>query len=321
MLVMDWDQVQKHADFRRLIDSILQMYAEGCSCLERLTLTQPTLTGSMADSLIQPGWMAGKAFGIKVANVFYENSKAGLPTVVGSYLLFDGNTGVPLAYIDGLAETFVKTAANSAAASQLLSNPDAEVLLMMGAGKLAPYLIRAHATARPLKKVIVSNRTRKSAEELVENLALPDVRIHVSADLEADTREADIVCCATYSSKPILNGEWLKPGAHVDLVGGYRPDQREADDAVAKRSGGRIYVDARETTVNVAGDVIDPIRNGIIGAEDVVDMFEVAQGTKKGRRGRSDITVFKSGGGGHEDLAVALALYRATGGKLVSDAA
>lgn len=314
MMQFGWDDVHKHSDFATLIESILDMFATGCQGLDRLTLSQPTAAGVQADSLIQPAWMAGRALGVKIANVFYDNPKLNLPTVMGGYLLFDGNTGAPLAYIDGVAETFVKTAANSAAASKVLSRPDSSVLLMMGAGNLAPYLIRAHATARPIRKVLVNNRTRANAEKLAATLSIPGIDIEVADDTAAAARQADIICCATFATTPILKGAWLSPGCHVDLVGGYRPDQREADDDVAARAGGRLYVDARQTTVKVAGDVMEPLARGIIPADGIVDMFELVGGKQPGRKGRDDITVFKSGGGGHEDLAVAIALYRKAGG-------
>jgi alanine dehydrogenase len=316
MLVLDSDDVYRLADRRLLIDALIAMYARGCEGRERLLMSQPTAAGDMADCLIQAGWMAGQAFGVKIANVFYQNHKRGLPTVLGGYLLFDGNTGAPAAFVDGLAETFVKTAANSAAASQLLSNPDSEVLLMIGAGQLAPFLIKAHAAARPIKTVLIHNRTRENAEKLAALLSPLGLTVRVVDDVAAAAAQAHIICCATYASQPVLHGDWLSPGCHVDLVGGYRPDQREADDAVFIRAGGRCFVDARETTVEIAGDVIDPLKSGAIVASKIVDLFEVASGQKPGRTKRDEITAFKSGGGGHEDLAVALALFKAAGGNL-----
>lgn len=316
MMVIDGNDVHRHGDFNLLIDAILQMYSRGCAGMERITLTQPTAEGDLADCLIQPGWMAGEAFGVKIANVFYRNQQRGLPTVMGGYLLFDGNNGSPLAYIDGVAETFLKTAANSAAASKALSNPDAEVLLMIGAGQLAPYLIKAHATARPIKTVLIKNRTRKTAEKLAASLALPGVTVEVVDEVAEAASRAHVISCATYASEPVLRGEWLSPGCHVDLVGGYRPDQREADDAVFRRAEGRCFVDTRATTVTVAGDVIEPLKSGAILNDRIVDLFEVMNGNRPGRTSVEQITAFKSGGGGHEDLAVALALFRAAGGKL-----
>lgn len=321
MMYLDSDKVHEIADFRVLVDAILEMFAAGCECLERLTLSQPTLFGTSADSLIQPGWMPGKALGVKIANVFYDNNARGLPTVMGSYILFDGNTGRPLAYIDGLSETFIKTAANSAAASKVLSRRESQSLLMIGAGKLAPYLIKAHIAVRPITKVMISNRTRANAEALAASLKLDNIDVTVVDDVSQAAQEADIISCATYAAEPVLKGEWIRQGCHIDLVGGYRPDQREADDGVITRGGGRIFVDARQTTVEIAGDVIHPIASGALRHEGVADMFEVVQGRKPGRRAENEITVFKSGGGGHEDLAVALSLYRQSGGVLDASSA
>ena len=316
LTVMDAETVAALADPAELIDAILEMYRYGCAELDRLTLSQPTAGGDVADSLIQPGWMPGRALGVKIANVFYENPGRGLPTVMGGYLLFDGNTGAPLAYLDGVAETFVKTAANSGAASRLLSRPDSSTLLMLGAGRLAPHLIAAHIAARPITRVLIKNRTRATAERLAEQLQLPGVAIEVVDDTARAVGEADVISCATYANEPILRGEWLRPGCHVDLVGGYRPDQREADGAVVVAAGGVMFVDARETTVGVAGDLVGPMEEGVLRADGVIDLFELSSGAAEGRTAPTQITVFKSGGGGHEDLAVALALYLKSGGTL-----
>ena len=251
--------------------------------------------------------MRDKAFGLKIANVFPGNVKRGLPSVVGLYVLFDGTTGEAMAVIDGVAETFFKTASNSAVASSLLARPDAGVLLMMGAGNLAPYLIAAHATVRPIERVLIWNCTKANAEKLARRLDRPGRPVIAVDDPAAAAADADIISCATFATAPILKGAWLKPGAHVDLVGGYTPELREADGEVVRR-GGRLYVDLRLSTVGVAGDVIGPIGDGVLDEARIIDLFELASGRAEGRRSVDDITVFKSGGGGHEDLAAALAL-------------
>ncbi|MGH6953098.1 MAG: ornithine cyclodeaminase family protein [Alphaproteobacteria bacterium] len=312
MKVIDWDQVHKLADYPRLVEALTGMYREGCDAMDRMIMRQPDKDGVASDFLMQPAWIRGRAFGIKIANVFPSNERKGLPTIVGSYLLFDGNTGEPLAYIDGTAETFVKTAANSAVASKLLAREDAAVMLMLGAGRLAPYLIGAHSAVRPIKRVMIWNRTAAKAHAIAERLARPGYQVTAVADPAAAAREADLISCATFAPEPILNGAWLKPGVHVDLVGSHRADLRESDDEVMRR-GGRLYVDARFSTVTISGDVIEPLKSGALAERDIADLFELAQGKQPGRRGRDDITVFKSGGGGHEDLAAALMLYRLAG--------
>lgn len=309
MRMINRDQVHEHLDYRALVESLTQMYRNGCDAMDRMLMTQPTKDGSEGDFLMQPAWIRGQHFGIKIANIFTGNDAYGLPSIMGSYILFDGNTGEPLAYIDGTAETLVKTASNSATASNFLAREDSEVLLMMGAGNLAPYLIEAHSAVRPIKRVWIWNRTASKAQALAEKLDRPGYSVTAANDPEAAAQEADIVSCATFAAEPILHGAWLKAGAHVDLVGSYTPDLRESDDDVVRRAG-RMFVDARFSTVEESGDVIEALKSGIITEDDITDLFELASETRPGRRDDEEITVFKSGGGGHEDLAVAQMLYK-----------
>lgn len=308
MLVIDRETVNAIADYRALVAALTEMYRTGVDALERSILTQPAPEGGENDCLIQTAWMRDKAFGLKIANVFPANLSKGIPSVVGLYVLFDGTTGEPLATIDGVAETFFKTASNSAAASNLLARKDARVLAMFGAGKLAPHLVKAHASVRAIERVLVWNRTQANAEKLAAELSAAGFRAAATADPATAASEADIVSAATFATEPIVKGAWLKGGAHVDLVGGYAPQFREADGEAVKRSG-RLYVDSRQSTVGVCGDVIGPIKEGVLTDAKVIDLFELAQGKAQGRRGDDDITVFKSGGGGHEDLAAGLALF------------
>lgn len=313
MKIIDWDGVHRLADYASLVEAIHAMYRSGCDAMDRMIMSQPTKDGDQGDFLMQPAWIRGKAFGIKLANVFPGNEARGKPSIMGTYLLFDGNTGEPLAMIDGTAETLVKTACNSAVASKLLARDGAEDMLMMGAGNLAPHLIGAHKASVPsLKRVMIWNRTKAKAEALASRLSRPGFLVEAVDDPAKAAGQADLVCCATYATEPILKGAWLKPGAHVDLVGGYRPDFRESDDEVIRRAG-RMYVDARFSTVEIAGDVIEAWKRGLIKKDDITDLFELAQGKRPGRTSSAEITVFKSGGGGHEDLATALMLYERAG--------
>ncbi len=312
MKIIDAADVFRLATFPALVDELLAMYRTGCDAMDRLLMSQPTADGDQGDFLMQPAWMRGKAFGIKIANVFPGNEARGKPSIFGSYLLFDGNTGEPLAYIDGTAETLVKTAANSAVATKLLARADASTMLMIGAGNLAPYLIAAHASVRPIRRVMIWNRTHEKAVALATRLAKPGFDVIAVKDAAAAAAEADVVSCATYAEEPVIRGDWAKPGAHVDLVGSYRPDLRESDDALIRRAG-RMYVDARFSTVEESGDLVAPLKSGLLKPEDISDLFELARGERSGRRSNGEITVFKSGGGGHEDLATATMLYRMSG--------
>jgi alanine dehydrogenase len=308
MRFIDWDGVHKLADYPSLVGALASMYAGGCDAMDRLLMSQPTKDGDEGDFLMQPAWMRGRGFGIKIANVFPGNEARGKPSIIGVYLLFDGNTGEPLAVIDGTAETLVKTASNSAVATTFLARDNTETMLMMGAGNLAPYLIAAHASVRPIRRVMIWNRTKAKAESLAARLSKPGFVVEAVTDPAAAAARADLVSCATYAAEPILKGAWLKPGTHVDLVGSYRPDLRESDDDVIRRAG-RLYVDARFSTVEIAGDVIEPLKSGVLSKDNITDLFELAQGKRPGRATAEEITVFKSGGGGHEDLAAALMLY------------
>lgn len=309
MRIIDSDEVHEHSNYPALVESLTQMYKKGCDAMDRMLMTQPTKDGAEGDCLMQPAWIRGEHFGIKLANVFTGNDAYGLPSIMGSYLLFDGNTGEPLAYIDGTSETLVKTASNSATASNLLANAGAEVLLMMGAGNLAPHLIKAHASVRPISEVFIWNRTPAKAQALAEELNGEGFAVSAVEDAGSAAARADIISCATFATEPILHGEWLNPGVHVDLVGSYRPDLRESDDECVRRAG-KMFVDARFSTVAISGDVIAPLQAGIISEQDITDLFEVASGAKPGRQSDDEITVFKSGGGGHEDLAAAQMLYK-----------
>jgi ornithine cyclodeaminase len=179
---------------------------------------------------------------------------------------------------------------------------------MIGAGALAPHLIAAHAAVRPVRQVTLWNRTRARAEMLAERLEGRGMSVSVTDNLEAALGSADIVSCATLTHEPLVRGVLLKAGAHVDLVGGFTPAMREADDATVRRAS--LYVDTREGAREKAGDIIDPIRRGIIKEHDVSgDLFELCRGTSPGRRSTDEITLFKSVGSALEDLVAAMLVW------------
>lgn len=271
-----------------------------------------------ASFLVLPAWLPGQAFGVKMVTVLPGNDvRSGLPGVQAVYQLFDGTTGAPSARIDGTALTYVKTAADSALAAGFLARQDAAVLAMIGAGGLAPHLIAAHRCVRPsLARILIWNRTPARADALAGELCAAGVDARPAADLETAVRGADVVCCATASAEPLVRGDWLAPGMHLDLVGGFTPAMRETDDDAVRRA--RIFVDTRRFTLEDAGDICRPLAAGVIAPNDVLaDLFELCRGDRPGRRSRDDITLFKNAGGGHLDLFVAMALVaraRAGGG-------
>ena len=276
------------------------------------------LPGGAADAtlLLMPAWTAsapgadtaGRYLGVKTVCVFPDNGARSLPAVQGAYLLMSGETGEPLALMDAPRLTVWRTAAASALASRCLSRPDASRLLIVGAGALGPYLVRAHASVRPIREVSIWNRTRAGAEKLAAILAPTGLSIGVADDLETAARGADIIATATISKTPLLHGAWLSPGTHLDCVGAFRPDMRETDDEVVRRA--RIWVDTRAGGLAEAGDIVMPIASGVIGSDTIEgDLFELARGTAPRRGTADEITMFKSVGASIEDLAAAVAVF------------
>jgi ornithine cyclodeaminase len=272
-------------------------------------------SGRDATLLVMPAWtdaadVAGERYlGCKLVAIFPDNAAIGKPSLSGSYVLMSGTTGVPLAVMDGRALTAWRTAAASALAARYLARQDAMHLVMVGAGALAPHLVRAHRAVRPIERVTLWNRTRSRAVATAFALGAAGIEIEVADDLESAVREADIVSCATLATEPLIKGAWLKKGAHLDLVGSFTPKMREADDAAVKRA--RIYVDTRNA-LKESGDLAQPLRRKVIAREKVRgDLFELCGGKAKGRRKAEEITLFKSVGTAIEDLAAAVLVWQA----------
>jgi len=271
------------------------------------TIARPDADATL---LLMPAWNrdSERFLGCKLVTVFPANAARGNPSVHGSYFLMSGETGEPLAVMEGRELTAWRTAAASALAARHLARADASHLLMIGAGALAPHLVHAHASVRPIRRVTLWNRTRERADALAVGLQ-NGFDVTVTADLDTALGEADIVSCATLSSAPLVQGVRLKPGAHVDLVGGFTPAMREADDEAVRRA--RFYVDTRSGALKEAGDIVDPIRRGVIAEGDVQgDLFDLCRGTAAGRETPDEITLFKSVGTAIEDLAAAMLVWR-----------
>lgn len=269
-----------------------------------------------ATLLLMPAWearepgsrLAGRYMGVKCVTVFPDNDTLRKPAVLGTYLLLSAETGETMAVMDATRLTAWRTAAASALASRHLSRPDAARLLLAGAGALAPFLIRAHASVRPLREVAIWNRSRPRAQSLVAALAQDGIAAALVDDLATAVGRADIVSTATLSSEPLVRGGWLKPGTHLDCVGAFKPSMRETDDEVARRA--RIFVDTYAGAFAEAGDILQPLQAGVIGREAVLgELSELCRGTVKGRTSAEEITLFKSVGASIEDLAAAVAVY------------
>ena len=307
MKILSAAEVDAALDDITLIDRLDATFRAGCEMPTRHhhTIKNATL-------LLMPAWTTAR-IGVKVVTVFPDNGQHGLPSIYGQYLLLDGATGAALALLDGTMLTKRRTACASGLASRYLSQPESARLLMIGTGALAPHLVRVHAKVRPIREVAIWGRSTAHAQTLADDLAwhLPEalgreIVVRVVADRAAAIANADIVSCATLSSTPLVEGDWLHEGQHLDLVGAYTPAMRESDDRAVRRA--RVFVDTRAGALKEAGDIVQPIANGTIDENDVLaDLFDLARGTHGGRLAgdATTITLFKSCGAALEDLAAA----------------
>jgi ornithine cyclodeaminase len=309
--IVSADDLDRVLTYAALIDALDEAFRADIEVPPRHVHMIPQPSGSEAKLLLMPAWTNSgeRLTGCKVVSVYPDNAKAGKPSVYGSYLLMSGDTGEPLALIDGTALTAWRTAAASALAARHLAREDAAHLVMIGAGALAPHLVRAHCAVRPIKRVTLWNRTRSRAVSTAFALSAAGIEPVIEDSLEAAVRIADIVSCATLSAEPLIRGKWLRKGTHVDLVGAFTPKMREADDDAVRRA--RIYVDTRAGAPKGSGDIAIPLKKKIIKTSDIAgDLFELCRGKAKGRKRKDEITLFKSVGTAIEDLAAAMLVWR-----------
>ena len=252
-------------------------------------------------------WADGDVIAMKMVGVFPGNLALSPPepSVQGLVVLFSGKTGAALLTADGAELTFRKTAADSALGADYLARRDARTLLVCGAGGLAPHVIAAHMAVRPsIDRVLIWNRSPARATELASRLQDGNAKISAVEDLDSALPQADIVSCVTMATEPFVKGALLKPGAHVDLIGAYLPDMREADDEVARRAG-MMFLDTR-LFCERSGDIAEALARGILAREALVaDLFDLCTERHPGRTSDGQITMFKNSGGGHLDLFTA----------------
>ena len=300
------DQVRAALPYPALIDALSAAFADSDQAQVPRRHAHP-LPGD-ATLLLMPAWRAQRQLGIKLVTVTPSNRERDLPTVHALYVLSDTDTGAPLAIIDGEVLTLRRTAAVSALASRFLSRADSRSLLLVGTGRLAPEMVVAHCQARDIQRVMVWGRSERKAQETIERIKQAGLPDHVSIDTElvlaAACAGADIICCATTSTEPLLRAEWVKPGTHIDLVGGFRPNMREADDALMSTAA--LFVDTLEGALAEAGDLVQPIQAGLLQATDIrADLSALARASHPGRQSAEQITLFKSVGSALADLAAA----------------
>lgn len=275
------------------------------------TITLPTGSGgssgasaATANLLLMPAWISGKAIGVKLVSFFPGNREQGLPTIHATYILMNGETGAVQAVIDGDALTERRTAAASALAARHLARTDSRTLLVVGTGQLSVSVAEAHAHGRALQRIMIFGRSPDKAARVVDVLRKKGLPAEICKDVESGCRASDIISCVTSSTTPIVFGEWLRPGIHLDLIGSFSPALRESDDEAVRRA--RIFVDTR-TGAMQSGDLCHPLANGSLRETDILgELADLVREPARGRLERSDITLFKSAGFALEDMAAAL---------------
>ncbi|MFV8345935.1 ornithine cyclodeaminase family protein [Flavobacterium sp. ZB4P13] len=258
--------------------------------------------------LLMPAFNTGIDAGVKIVTVSPNNGKYNLPAIQGTYIYMDAHKGSIKAILDAKSLTAKRTACTSALASSYLSRKDSSSLLMIGTGALAKNLIQAHASVRPITKVYVWGRSQKKAQAVCDALADSPYSCTAIANIDDKISEVDIISCATLSPTPLVFGKSLQAGQHLDLVGAYKKDTREADDEAVRKSS--VFIDTYQGGLKESGDILIPLNNGSLTKEAIkADLFELCSGSKKGRTSEKEITYFKSVGHALEDLVAASYFY------------
>jgi ornithine cyclodeaminase/alanine dehydrogenase-like protein (mu-crystallin family) len=302
------EETRRLLPFDELIEALRGGFISGCEVPLRHHHTINIPGEPDATLLLMPAWNGTELGGIKLVNVNPGNADRGMGALSASYLLFDVKTGHHLAMLDGGEITARRTVAASALAASYLARPDAETLLVVGGGRLGSLLAYAYRAVRPIRNVIVWGRNLEKCEILATQLNRDGFNATGVTDLRRAVAKADIMTCATLSRTPLVKGEWLKPGQHLDLIGGFTPLMREADDEAIRRSS--VFIDT-DGAFSESGDIIDPIKNGVLSRQAVKgDLYDLCRNAHGGRRSATEITLFKAVGTALADLAAATLAYR-----------
>ncbi len=308
MKIFDYAATGARLPYPALIDAVRAIFIDGCT-VPRRHIHAIDSDDAAATLLVMPAWQKNKFMGIKHVTIYPDNGKKhGLAGLHSTYTLFDANNGVPVAVIDGNQITCRRTAAASALAADYLARKDASRLLVVGAGNVARELAPAYAAVRQLTQILVWNIDAAKAETLAEQWRAQGFAAKAAADLETAVRESDIISCATLATAPLVLREWVQPGAHVDLIGSFKPDMRETDDAMFADTS--VFVDTDEA-LDKAGDLLSPMAAGVFAREQVLsDLQGLCRGEHAGRTSDTEITVYKAVGAASEDLAAAVLVYQ-----------
>ena len=286
-------EIEPRLDWLALTDALAQGHE-----LPRAEIADSFLHRGEDTLLTRSAWIDGMGMAIKPATIFPGNRDHGVPVVNGVVNLLDDSTGQLRALVDFHLVTKWKTAGDSLLSARRLARSDARRVLVIGAGAVAESMVHAYRALIPDAQVCIWNRSPAGAEALAQRVSATAVR-----DLEPAVRDAEIIATATMATQPVLRGEWISPGTHVDLIGAFRPDMREADDELLRNA--RLFVDSRATTLGHIGEIQIPLDEGTIRESDIhADFYDLPAGAYS-RRSDQEITVAKNGGGAHLDLMTA----------------
>ena len=304
MKVYDRKNVASSLQYGILIEALREAFSSKITAPERVQHTIENKNGSDATLLLMPAWKMGEHIGIKIVSVFPENTTQNMSAVHANYFLMDANNGKPIAIMDGTELTLRRTACASALAADYLVKKKVDTLLMVGTGNLAPHMIKAHCVVRNYSRILIWGRNKEKAERLALSLDIKDKEIVAKNDLKEASNVADVISCATLSQRPLIMGDWIKPGQHLDLVGAFTPDMAEVDSKAVAMS--KIVVDTYEGALSESGELINALKEGCIKKKDILsDLRGLILKEKSIRNDSNDITLFKSVGTALEDLAAA----------------
>ncbi|WP_420602558.1 ornithine cyclodeaminase family protein [Flagellimonas sp.] len=302
--------IEENTNFLELVDELSKIFNSGSIVVPKRhhhDFPNPK-TNKDSTLLLMPAWNPGKEAGVKVVTVNPGNDSFGLPSIQGTYLFMDAVTGTLKAIMEAKSLTAKRTAAASALASSYLSKKNASSMLMIGTGALSVNLIKAHASVRPIKNVFVWGRNQEKAIKVCKALSNEKFQIEAISRIDEKVGKVDIVSCATLSETPLIFGKNLVSGQHIDLVGAYKPNMREADDETILKSS--IFLDTFEGGLKESGDIAIPLKAGIFKESDIkADLFGLCGKKHGGRTDENEITMFKSVGHALEDLAAATYYY------------
>jgi ornithine cyclodeaminase/alanine dehydrogenase-like protein (mu-crystallin family) len=309
--IFDVEATIARLPFGALVDALEEGFATGCELPERHHHTIERPGEADATLLLMPAWTHAddrqQYLGVKIVTVYPGNVARSLPGLVSTYILYDAVTGQQLAIIDGNTITGRRTVATSALAARMLARPDSSRLLVLGAGRIGSLIPDAYRAVLPIEQVAVWSPDADEATALVNRLRSDGIAATVVENLENAVREADIVSAATLATEPLIKGRWIKPGAHIDLIGAFTPSMRESDDETVRKAA--IYVDTMEA-LHEPGDLVQPLRDGVISKDAILgSLAELTRRTVNARTSESQITLFKAVGSGLADLIAARMVY------------